>query len=116
MDKARKAAEQLIDMRAYMAHLVLNVKITNPHMSRWMAAPAYLDRNVAKMFTEHSGFYIKQISLKYRNPLNKPNENERRILHIIEKTKQKNNGKLVKTTRVKKLLDMQNPFLSNWFV
>jgi len=84
IDKARKAAEELIAMRHYMAKLAPNVKITNPNMSRWAATPAFSGRNVAKEVTEKSGFYIKQTSLKYRNPLNKPNANEKRILQLIE--------------------------------
>jgi len=87
IDKARKAAEELIAMRHYMAKLAPNVKITNPNMSKWSATPAYSGRNVAKEVTEKSGFYIKQTSLKYRNPLNKPNENEKRILKLIEQKK-----------------------------
>ena len=87
IDKARKAAEELIAMRHYMAKLAPNVKIKNPNMSRWAATPAFSGRNVAKEVTEKSGFYIKQTSLKYRNPLNKPNENEKRILKLIEQKK-----------------------------
>ena len=85
IDKARKAAEQLIAMRHYMAKLAPNVTIKNPDMSRWAATPAYSGRNVAKEVTQKSGFYIKQTSLKYRNPLNKPNPEEARILKLIEK-------------------------------
>jgi len=87
VDKARKAADQLIAMRHYMAKLAPNVKIKNPNMSKWAATPAFSGRNVAKEVTEKSGFYIKQTSLKYRNPLNKPNENEKRILKLIEDKK-----------------------------
>jgi len=87
IDKARKAAQQLIAMRGYMAKLAPNVKITNPNMSRWAATPAFSGRNVAKTVTQKSGFYIKQTSLKYRNPLNKPNANEKRILKLIEEKK-----------------------------
>ncbi|ACM92966.1 putative mcp-domain signal transduction protein [Nautilia profundicola AmH] len=87
IDKARKAAGELIAMRHYMAKLAPNVKITNPNMSRWAATPAFSGRNVAKEVTEQSGFYIKQTSLKYRNPLNKPNENEKKILKLIEEKK-----------------------------
>jgi len=85
IDKARKTADELIAMRGYMAKVAPNVKVINPSLSRWSCTPAYSGRNVAKTVTEKSGFYIKQTSLKYRNPLNKPNAEEKRILNLIEK-------------------------------
>jgi len=87
VDKARKSAQQLIAMRGYMATIAPYVKFTNPNLSRWAATPAYSGRNVAKKLTDTAGFYIKQTSLKYRNPLNKPNQIEKRILNIFEKDK-----------------------------
>ena len=87
VDKARKSAQQLIAMRGYMATIAPYVKFTNPKLSRWAATPAYSGRNVAKKLTDTAGFYIKQTSLKYRNPLNKPNQVEKRILNIFEKDK-----------------------------
>ncbi|GAB6074079.1 hypothetical protein JCM15786_07360 [Nautilia lithotrophica] len=87
IDKARKAAEQLIAMRGYMAKVAPHVMPKDASVSRWACTPAYSGRNVAKTVTEKSGFYIKQTSLKYRNPLNKPNENEKRILKLIEEKK-----------------------------
>jgi len=87
VDKARKSAQQLIAMRGYMATIAPYVKFTNPNISRWAATPAYSGRNVAAKLTKTAGFYIKQTSLKYRNPLNKPNETEKRILKIFDKNK-----------------------------
>ena len=87
VDKARKSAQQLIAMRGYMASIAPYVKFSNPNISRWAATPAYSGRNVAKKLTDTAGFYIKQTSLKYRNPLNKPNQTEKRILNIFEKNK-----------------------------
>jgi len=85
IDKARKTALELIAMRHYMATIAPYVKFTKKDISRWAATPAYSGRNVAKEVTKKFGFYIKQTSLKYRNPLNKPNADERRILKIFEK-------------------------------
>jgi len=85
VDKARKTALELIAMRHYMATIAPYVKFTKKDISRWAATPAYSGRNVAKEVTQKFGFYIKQTSLKYRNPLNKPNANEKRILKIFEK-------------------------------
>ena len=85
VDKARKTALELIAMRHYMATIAPYVKFTKKDISRWAATPAYSGRKVAKEVTQKFGFYIKQTSLKYRNPLNKPNANEKRILKIFEK-------------------------------
>ena len=85
VDKARKTALELIAMRHYMATIAPYVKFTKKDISRWAATPAFSGRNVAKEVTEKFGFYIKQTSLKYRNPLNKPNKYEKRILEIFEK-------------------------------
>ena len=84
VDKARKSALELIAMRHYMATIAPYVKFTKKDISRWAATPAYSGRNVAKEVTQKFGFYIKQTSLKYRNPLNKPNANEKRILKIFD--------------------------------
>ncbi|NPA55115.1 MAG: methyl-accepting chemotaxis protein [Epsilonproteobacteria bacterium] len=87
VDKARKVADQLIAMRGYMATIAPYVKFTNKNISRWAATPAYAGRKVAQELTKTAGFYIKQTSLKYRNPLNKPNKYERKILYIFNKHK-----------------------------
>ena len=83
IDKARKAAGQLISMRSYMAKTAPHVK-PDKTISRWACTPAFSGRNVAKTVSEKYGFYIKQTSLKYRNPLNIPNKNEKRILKLVE--------------------------------
>ncbi|NPA11079.1 MAG: methyl-accepting chemotaxis protein [Epsilonproteobacteria bacterium] len=85
VDKARKAAGQLIAMRHYMATVAPHVKPKDNKISRWACTPAYSGRNVAAEVTKKYGFYIKQTSLKYRNPQNKPNPEEKRILKLIEK-------------------------------
>jgi len=84
VDKARKSALELIAMRHYMASIAPYTKFTKEDISRWAATPAYSGRNVAKEVTQKFGFYIKQTSLKYRNSLNKPNSDEKRILKIFE--------------------------------
>jgi methyl-accepting chemotaxis protein len=42
---------------------------------------------VAAEVSAKAGFYIKQTSLKYRNPLNKPDSDEKRLLYIIDQKK-----------------------------
>ncbi len=84
IDKARKLADELLAVRHYMATIAPYVKFTKKDISQWAATPAYTGRMVASEVSKKAGFYIKQTSLKYRNPLNKPTEEEKRILKLIE--------------------------------
>ncbi len=81
IDKARKIAKQLVAMRGYMASIAPHVKFTKEDINKWAATPAYSGARVAKVVGADAGFYIKQTSLKYRNPHNKPNENEINIMN-----------------------------------
>ncbi|NPA11231.1 MAG: methyl-accepting chemotaxis protein [Epsilonproteobacteria bacterium] len=85
VDKARKLARELIAMRHYMATIAPYTKFTKDDISRWAATPAYSGREVANEMTKATNIYIKQTSLKYRNPQNKPNEHEKKILRILQK-------------------------------
>ena len=87
IDKARKAAKQLIAMRSFMATIAPYTKFTDEKINRWAATPAYSGGMVSRKFGKEAGFYIKQTSLKYRNPLNKPNQNEVKMLQLLEKNK-----------------------------
>ena len=87
VDKARKSAQQLIAMRGYMASIAPYVKFTKDDISHWAATPAYSGGKVAQKVTKTAGFYIKQTSLKYRNPANKPDQYEVEILKKLEKNK-----------------------------
>jgi len=89
IDKARKAAQQLIAMRGYMATIAPYVKFTKDDISHWAATPAYSGGRVAKKLTKTAGFYIKQTSLRYRNPANKPDPYEVKILKKLETKKVK---------------------------
>ena len=85
VDKARKSAQQLIAMRGYMATIAPYVKFTKDDISHWAATPAYSGSKVAQKLTKTARFYLKQTSLRYRNPANKPDEYETQILKKLEK-------------------------------
>ena len=87
VDKARKSAQQLIAMRGYMASIAPYVKFTKDSISHWAATPAFSGGKVAQKVTKTAGFYIKQTSLRYRNPANIPDEYEVKILEKFEKKK-----------------------------
>ena len=111
VDKARKTALELIAMRHYMATIAPYAKFTKKDISRWAATPAYSGRNVAKEVTQKFGFYIKQTSLKYRNPLNKPNADERRILNILEKTHPKEYYEIAKNSKGEEVIRYAKPLI-----
>jgi len=111
VDKARKTALELIAMRHYMATIAPYTKFTKKDISRWAATPAYSGRNVAKEVTQKFGFYIKQTSLKYRNPLNKPNADERRILNILEKTHPKEYYEIGKNSKGEEVIRYAKPLI-----
>ncbi len=70
-----------------MASIAPYVKFTKDDISHWAATPAYSGGKVAQKVTKTAGFYIKQTSLRYRNPANKPDSYEIKILKKIEKHK-----------------------------
>ncbi|WP_027390891.1 methyl-accepting chemotaxis protein [Chrysiogenes arsenatis] len=87
IDKARKMAHQLLTMRNYMAQIAPKVTFSDTSVNQWAATPAYSGAQVAKKLSESGEMYIKQTALRYRNPLNVPNENELRIMQLIEDKK-----------------------------
>jgi len=111
VDKARKTALELIAMRHYMATIAPYVKFTKKDISRWAATPAYSGRNVAKEVTQKFGFYIKQTSLKYRNPLNKPNKYEKRILKILEQKHLKEYWEIGKNEKGEEVIRYAKPLI-----
>jgi len=111
VDKARKTALELIAMRHYMATIAPYVKFTKKDISRWATTPAYSGRNVAKEVTKKFGFYIKQTSLRYRNPLNKPNAVERRILKIFEKKHLPEYWEIDKNTKGEEVIRYAKPLI-----
>jgi len=111
VDKARKTALELIAMRHYMATIAPYVKFTKKDISRWAATPAYSGRNVAKEVTQKFGFYIKQTSLKYRNPLNKPNKQEKRILKILEEKKPNEYWEIGKNSKGEEVIRYAKPLI-----
>lgn len=58
---------------------------------------------MTKKFTDETGYRLKRVSLKVRNPENKPDHYERRVLRDFERLKKK--GLLTKTTIHKRVVD-----------
>jgi len=67
VDNARGFARQLIETRDYISSVVKNEPAHN-----YALVPQVVATRVAKRVTQNSKFYVRQVSLRYRNPQNRP--------------------------------------------
>lgn len=74
-DNARILARQIIQARDYMSSVVRNEPETNYNL-----VPQVVATQIAKRITEGSKFYVRQVSLRYRNPDNRPDPFETKEL------------------------------------
>ncbi len=66
-DNARNFARQIIETRDYMSSVVKDEPETN-----YSLVPQVVATRVAKRITSGSPYYVRQVSLRYRNPENRP--------------------------------------------
>lgn len=71
VDNARNFARQLIETRDYMSSVVKGEPETNYNL-----VPQVVATQVAKRVTQNTKYYLRQVSLRYRNPLNSPDPYE----------------------------------------
>ncbi len=76
VDNARTISQQIIETRDYLSRHVTNEPEQNPALIPQVAAS-----NIAKQLTSGSDFYVRQVSLRYRNPDNRPDTYETRLLN-----------------------------------
>jgi PAS domain S-box-containing protein len=76
VDNARNFARQLIETRDYMSSVVKNEPEQNYNL-----VPQVVATNVAKRVTQNTKYYVRQVSLRYRNPQNSPDPYEQVQLH-----------------------------------
>ena len=69
--QARNIATTMIYYRHYLSDISSDIKIINPHVSPFITTPAYVTNQVAKKLRKNK-FYIKEVSDRYRNPIDKP--------------------------------------------
>lgn len=67
VDNARLLASQIIETREYMSDSVRQEPESN-----YRLVPQVVATQVAKRITQDSKFYVRQVSLRYRNPENQP--------------------------------------------
>jgi PAS domain S-box-containing protein len=71
VDNARSFAKQIIETRDYMSSVVRGEPDQNYDL-----VPQVVATRVAKKITSDSKYYVRQVSLRYRNPENRPDEFE----------------------------------------
>jgi PAS domain S-box-containing protein len=71
IDNARSIARQIIETRDYISSVVKGEPDSNYNL-----VPQVVATNVAKRMTTGSDYYVRQVSLRYRNPNNRPDEFE----------------------------------------
>ena len=71
VDNARSFATELIETRDYVSSVVKGEPEHNYEL-----VPQVVATRVAKRVTQHTKFYLRQVSLRYRNPENRPDAYE----------------------------------------
>ncbi|HBA71501.1 MAG: histidine kinase [Geobacteraceae bacterium GWC2_55_20] len=84
VDNARAISRQIIETRDYLSRNVTKEPEQNPNLIPQVAATS-----IAKQLTGGSNFYVRQVSLRYRNPDNRPDSYEREILNKFKGPGQK---------------------------
>lgn len=75
VDNARTFSKQIIETRDYMSSVVHDEPAHN-----YALVPQVVATQVAKRITQGSPYYVRQVSLRYRNPENSPDEYETALL------------------------------------
>ncbi len=84
VDNARSIARQIIETRDYLSEIVTNEPEHNYNLVPQVAAT-----RIAKRLTSGSHYYVRQVSLRYRNPDNRPDSFETAQLAAFRDAKAK---------------------------
>ncbi|MDU0458105.1 MAG: DUF3365 domain-containing protein [Geobacteraceae bacterium] len=84
VDNARTISRQIIETRDYLSRHVTKEPEQNPNLIPQVAATS-----IAKQLTSGSSFYVRQVSLRFRNPDNRPDNFERELLNSFKGPGQK---------------------------
>lgn len=71
IDNARSISRQIIETRDYLSRSVTSEPELNENL-----IPQVVASRVAQQLTRGSGYYVRQVSLRYRNPDNRPDDFE----------------------------------------
>lgn len=81
-DNARILARQIVETREYMSSVVRGEPEANYNL-----VPQVVATQVAKRITTGSKYYVRQVSLRYRNPANRPDAYETAMLQRFGREK-----------------------------
>ncbi len=85
--EAEKIADMVIDIRDYLANSIAKAKETGDFRlteSMFNFLPARVVHRIAGAFSKSDLFILRQVSIKYRNPNNKPDDYEAAVLAQME--------------------------------
>lgn len=102
VDNGRLLARQIIETREYMSDSVRMEPESN-----YKLVPQVVATQVAKRITQDSKFYVRQVSLRYRNPQNQPDAFETAQLKAFSQSPAKEISGIVTSDGVKSFRYMQ---------
>jgi len=82
VDNARSIARQIIETRDYISQVV-----TDEPEHNYNLVPQVVATKIAQRLTSGSRYYVRQVSLRYRNPNNRPDPFETKQLTIFRDVK-----------------------------
>lgn len=82
VDNARTISRQIIETRDYLSRHVTSEAESNPGLIPQVAAS-----RVAQQLTSGSNYYVRQVSLRYRNPDNQPDYFETAQLNVFKENR-----------------------------
>lgn len=84
IDKARAIARQIIETRDYLASVVSVDQVA----ATYALTPQVAASRIAQRLTDSNNYYVRQVSLRYRNPDNRPDQFEHTALLQASTTRQ----------------------------
>jgi hypothetical protein len=96
VDNARIIAKQIIETRDYMSSVVRGEPENNYNL-----VPQVVASQVAMKITQGSKYYVRQVSLRYRNPGNRPDEYETMMLRKFAGQPVQETSRVVESARGK---------------
>jgi PAS domain S-box-containing protein len=102
VDNARNFARELIETREYISSVVKDEPAHNYNL-----VPQVVATQVAKRVTQNTKYYVRQVSLRYRNPGNRPDEYETAHLRTFSKAPPREVFGVVQTGAVRSFRYMQ---------
>lgn len=92
VDNARNIARQIVETRDYISSVVKGEPARNPDL-----IPQVVATRVAKRLTQGSSYVVRQVSLRYRNPDNRPDDYEADQLRSFAQRRVKESYNIIST-------------------